>query len=491
MVHRNRSHGPIHVPPLGDRAGNGPAKDRRLSYHQGVMKTQCTLFVIVILASLSAMASGDEGSGVETTYPARPIKVVVPFTAGGGSDAFGRIVQQAIEEESLLPQRLVIIKVPGAGGTIGSRRGKHARPDGYTLLLLHEGILTAKFAGQAAYGPEAFEPIAGTGSVDQVIAVPADSPHVDLSGFMTLAAEKPDQIVFAANLGAPSHFTGLMLEGERPGAQFRYMQAGGGAKRFAALIGGHADVSTFSTAEYVQFQSAGLRALAVFSQQRHPDLPELPTAAELGFDVISENMHFWWAPRGTPKDRTARVAEALERAMQLPSVRELLAAMQTEPKFLVGDALQEELDQREQRLAMVIKRPVPALPNLPAITLLLTMALGVWVWRSSRIPSRSMVEGRAEQTSSTGSQDSVAGDQRARSLNRLVAAAVIGLTCLYVLVLQLEWTGFRVATGVFIAVSGGLLARRWATLPALAGLAIGLSFGIHFVFTRLLVVDLP
>ncbi len=455
---------------------NGKASDRHrlLRYHRGVMPIQCTFSAFVILLSVAVVATGSRGEEMESSYPARPVKVIVPFAAGGGSDMFGRIVQQAIDEESLLPERLVIINVPGAGGTIGSRRVKNARPDGYTLLLLHEGILTAKFAGQAAYGPEAFEPIAGTGAVDQVIAVADGSPHADLPGLMSMAAEEPEQIVVAANLGAPSHFAGLMLEHEQPGARFRYMQAGGGAKRFAALQGGHVDVSAFSIAEYVQFQSAGLRALAVFSPNRHRELPEVPTATEQGFDVISENMQFWWAPRGTPPARVSRIATALEQVMQLPRVREQLATMNMEPTFLVGDALDDELEKRERRLSSVVNRPVPSLPHLPVITLLLTAALGLWAWRSTR---------RAG--------GPVPGRRRIGSSHRWLSAAVVAVTCLYVALLQQGWLGFRPATIGFIVVVGSLLARRWSVLPLLGPLAIGLSFGIHYLFTSVLVVDLP
>src|SRR6056297_1073998 len=89
---------------------------------------------------------GDDIAG--SAYSQRPIRVVVPFSAGGGSDTFVRILQRAIDEQQILEEPLVIVNVPGAGGTIGSRRVKDARPDGYTLLLLHDGILTAQHSGQ-------------------------------------------------------------------------------------------------------------------------------------------------------------------------------------------------------------------------------------------------------------------------------------------------------------------------------------------------------
>lgn len=417
---------------------------------------------------------GASGTSAAAEYPRRPIKVVVPFAAGGGSDMFGRVIQHAIDDGERLPHPIVIVNVPGAGGTIGSRRVKNARPDGYTLLLLHEGILTAKHAGQAAYGPEAFEPIAGTGNVDQVVAVREDSPHRDLPTLMAAASERPDQIVCAANLGAPSHFAGLMLEACEPGARFRYMQSGGGAKRFAAVQGGHADVSAFSIAEYSQFRDAGLRALAVFGRRRHEDFPELPTASELGYDVVSENMHFWWAPRGTPAGRIEVVAEALRRAMGRPDVRRRLATLRTEPVFLGGDLLTDEIAERDRRLGAVSDRPVRSLPNLPLITLAVTAVLGVWAWRSTRGAAVQVNRWQADSAS-----------------HRRIAVAVLGATCLYVAVMQAGWVGFRGATVPFVFVVGGMLAPDRRVLPWLACLAIGLGIGIHTLFTSVLVVDLP
>ena len=308
--------------------------------------------------------------GVEPTigssdYPRRPIKVIVPFAAGGGSDTFGRILVRAIEEQKQLPQRMVILNVPGAGGTIGSRRVKNARPDGYTLLLLHEGMMTAKRSGQASYGREAFTPLAGTGDATQVLAVANDSPFRDLGSLMAAAADSPDSIVFSANMGAPSHFSGLMLEAEKSGSKFRYTQTGGGSKRFAALQGGHVDVSVFSIAEFSQFQKAGMRALALLGPQRHPEIPNVPTAVEQGFDVISQNMQFWWAPKGTPNDRIEKIADALITAMKSPVVRQQLAAMKVDAISLRGNALAAELKRRGDRVTAVAPSQNPSLPNFP------------------------------------------------------------------------------------------------------------------------------
>ena len=128
------------------------------------------LVVSTIIASSFAFSSNSSRNPT-AAYPHRPIKLVVPFTAGGGTDTFARIIKKAIEDNHLLPQPLVIINIGGAGATIGSRRVKDSKPDGYTAMILHDAIVTAKFSGKASYGPEAFEPVAGTGEVGMVITV--------------------------------------------------------------------------------------------------------------------------------------------------------------------------------------------------------------------------------------------------------------------------------------------------------------------------------
>ena len=152
------------------------------------MRRWPTAVLPVLAAALTSCHSTDS----ELRYPARPIKVVVPFAAGGGSDTFARIIKRAIDDGNLLEQPLVILNV-----------------DGYTLLNVHEALITAKHSGKVVYGPEAFVPIAGTGEVGLAVAVAEDSQYRDLTQLVAAAQEKPDSVVFSANLGAPSHFVGL------------------------------------------------------------------------------------------------------------------------------------------------------------------------------------------------------------------------------------------------------------------------------------------
>ncbi|MFT5302967.1 MAG: tripartite-type tricarboxylate transporter receptor subunit TctC [Mariniblastus sp.] len=456
--------------------------------YRGFHEMQRNLVIVAMFFAMIVVgiADGQSASSTPTTisdnYPEQPIKVIVPFGAGGGSDTFVRILQKAIKENELLPQPMVIINVPGAGGTIGSRQVMESEPDGYTLLCLHEGIISAKYAGSADYGPEAFEPVAGTGEVGNVIAVAGDSKYTNLDQLLTDAVNRPEEIVFSANIGAPSHFVGLMLESAKPGARFRYTQTGGGAKRFAALAGGHIDVSAFSLAEYMQFKSAGLRALAYCTETRHPSAPEIPTAVEQGFDVINSTMQFWWAPKNTPPEKTRFFADVLQKSMQTRQVQEALEAIQTDNVFLAGDSLRQSLAMREQRFANVAQRELTKTPDFPKLVLGIVVLLSLVVCFQT-LPNRQTTPSKRESAEAT----------QAGYSNRpwLAFVSIVG-TAAYVLVMQMNWVGFRVSTFVFIFGLGLLLTgMKVKQLPMTLAIALAMSLGLHFVFTNVFAIVLP
>ena len=167
----------------------------------------------------------------------------------------------------------------------------------------------------------------GAGNVfDLSLGNPVMEPPRELKEALVSAAadETPDKLVFAANLGAPVHYAGLILERQQPGSAFRYTQTGGGAQRFEAIVGGHADVSAFSLGEYIAYKAGGLRAIAISAPQRDPRVPEILTAREQGFDFVHANMHFWWFPKGTDQAKIDRIAKFLEDCMQTDIVQNQL-----------------------------------------------------------------------------------------------------------------------------------------------------------------------
>ena len=297
----------------------------------------------------------------------RPIKLIVPFSAGGGSDTAGRMLEKALAESGSLDHPLVIINVPGGGGTIGSRRAKKARPDGFTLLLLHEGIFTAKQSGQAPYGAEGFTPVAAFGRTGTFVAVSTSSSHKDLRGLAQYSQQNPGKLTFACNLGAPAHFVGMQIEKAVEG-KFRFVPSGGGAQRVEDLQGGEVECTIFSSSEFARFGKGGnLRALAYLGSERHPDFPDILTAKEQGFPLNAATTQFIWAPLGTPPDVVSNLVDGFRKALSAPEVVEQFKSLSMDPIFFEGDELLEQIADREKTIGAITVDTPAVFPYFPHI----------------------------------------------------------------------------------------------------------------------------
>ena len=431
----------------------------------------CGVIVALMVACFGGNSENDGDS-----YPARPIKLVVPFGPGGGSDTFGRIIKRGIDEAGLLPQPFVIINRPGGSATIGSRYVRDAKPDGYTLLLLHNGIITAKYSGKVNYGPEAFDPVASTGGIGMVVVVKDTSRFETLTQLLDECKAKPDTVTNGVNLGAPTHFAALQLEQAFLGAKFRFTQSGDGADRAIKLAGDHIEVSSFSVSEYVDFKSRSLRAIAYLGKERHSALPEVPTAREQGIDVVYRNRHYWWFPKGTPPECVDYIANVLKQAMQTEDVRDELAERKIEPNFLQGREFADYIDQQVADAKTVGQQETPDVPDIPAGVGWALVACVVAMFVERR---RDFLSDSARKVSSEASPATL------RTVGLLTATAA------YVLAMQYG-VPFAWATVVFIPCGGFLLSqqkRSHALLLAETSLLV--AFGVQFILTKVVVTDLP
>jgi tripartite-type tricarboxylate transporter receptor subunit TctC len=404
-------------------------------------------------------------------FPRKPVKIVVPFGPGGDSDTFTRIIQKSVEDHDLLPTPLVVINVPGAGGTIGSRRVRNAAPDGHMILNLHEGIFTSKYAGRVTYGPEAFQPIAATAESHLVICVRNDSPFQELNGLLKAAAEKPDSILFGMAPGTPTHFAGRRLESAGGETKFRMVPSGGGSKRRHDLIGKHIDVTPFSLSEFIGFKGSGMRAIGYLGPERHPALPDVPTGRELGYNVVMPHVHYWWAPKSTPPAVIEQIADMLEAAMTTDYVRKKLAETKTAPLFLRGNELDAHLAAREEEFQNVALVQYQGLPDPAVPILVLVLGTGIWVL----VRSFTKKEENREPPF----------DWRQSSLTLVILAC-------YLLSMQVIDLPYPIATMIFIPVLAVAIgARSPHAILKVTGAGIAISWGSFFIFTKFLVIDLP
>jgi tripartite-type tricarboxylate transporter receptor subunit TctC len=437
---------------------------------------------LIVLAAVAATVQLEFSPAGSGSYPEKPITLVIPFAPGGESDFFGRELQKAIRDHKLLPQDIVIQNVRGAGATIGSGRVRRAAPDGYTMLLLHEALITAQSSGKVPYGPEDFEPIAATGRLNMVIAVQEDSPFQTLVDLMKAAREDPNKLVFAANLNAPVHYAGLILESNEPGAAFLYTQEGGGADRFKAVVGGHADVSAFSMGEFIDYRAGGIRALAVSSAERLPAAPEIMTTVEQGYDFVHANMHFWWFPQGTDQAKVDYMAGVIQKAMATEQVQKALAKRLCEPLVKTGEEMKSQLVERIQAIRSVDATSPDVLPNIPFwISLATLLSLGVVLFgRSTSTPDAMDVSGK----------DDPIDAGYFRQVLLFLLATLTYLACLGLLEID-----FRILSVLFMVSLVYLIRRRepiasaWKGFPWDACIVVPLL--IHLVLQVFFQVELP
>lgn len=292
-------------------------------------------------------------------FPEKAIRVIVPTATGGSIDMNARLFERTFETSGLLPQPLTIINVTGAAGSVGLRQIKDSAPDGYTVGIWHNGLVLASIMDVIDFDHTAFDLICQTGSSALGIGARADGPFADAKALVEAAKADPDTVKAAVNIGLPVHVVALMFA-RAAGARFRYVQTGGGSQRLASILGGHTDFSAFSPQELMQYRASGLKPLLVFAPERVPQLPDVPTARELGWDLEWVEERFWIAPKGTDPQRVAFLADSFEKAMALPETRKWFEEQAISPSFSRAPAAAERLTAVSAKIAPIadeLKKP--------------------------------------------------------------------------------------------------------------------------------------
>jgi tripartite-type tricarboxylate transporter receptor subunit TctC len=235
-------------------------------------------------------------------YPIRPVKIVVPYAAGGAVDIVARTIGQPLAEA--VKQPVIVDNRPGASANIGMEMVAKAAPDGYTLLLASNGIATnmALFPQVTFDGRRDFAPIAKIGYAPLVIVVPASSTAKSLKDLMAMAKAEPGKLTYAsAGNGSSGHLAGELLKSAAK-VDVLHVPYKGGAPAITDLLGERISFMPINPVEVIAHIRAGrLRALAVASDKRFPLLPDVPTAAEAGLPGYEASV--WWglvAPAKTP-----------------------------------------------------------------------------------------------------------------------------------------------------------------------------------------------
>lgn len=311
-----------------------------------------------MLLSWVAMSLLAVAGSAHAAYPDRPIKMIVPFPPGGGTDVVARVVSKRLAE--VLGQAVVVENRPGASTVIGADAVARAEPDGYTLLMTGSttySILPA-LKKNLSYDPQtSFAPIAVLALAPVVLVTRSDLGVADLPALAKYARERADKgKVSYGTFGAGSapHLAGLMMS-QALKADMLDVPYKGSAQMVTALIGGEIDMGVDTAASASPQVAAGkIKALAVTGAKRVPSLPGVPTFAEAGYPSV--DFLGWYgmaAPAGTPQAIIDTLGRAVEKTMADDAVRRTIEANALEPVNLGPDVFRERMAGEIERFSAI------------------------------------------------------------------------------------------------------------------------------------------
>jgi tripartite-type tricarboxylate transporter receptor subunit TctC len=307
---------------------------------------------LTALAVVSASAAA-----VAQTFPERPIRLIVPFAPGGTSDLVGRLLGAKLSEE--LGQTVVIDNRGGAGSTIGTSLAARAAPDGYTIIVNHNGLaINESLYPKLPYDAlKDLTPVARVGDSPNAVVVNNALPVKSVRDLVALAKKQPGKLDYGSGgHGSSGHLSVALFE-DVAGIKLNHVPYKGGGPSVAAVAAGqvHFAMPTFPTA--VPHVKAGrLRILAVTGTERSPVMPDLPTVAEAG--VPGYEFVTWFgifAPAGTPKNIIARLHDAVVKVLGTRELREQLSQQGLEPRPATPEALGKVLKADIVKWARIIK----------------------------------------------------------------------------------------------------------------------------------------
>ena len=285
---------------------------------------------VTILVSLAAIVL-TAASTLPAAYPDRPVKLIVPWAAGGDTDNIFRPFGQPFQKA--LGATVVIANVSGASGTVGAREAKGSPPDGYTLYAVHDYIHSTYYTGVSDVAYTDFEPVCLISSTPSVLTA---SPKTKWSSWQELlgdAKARPGQITVGATLGSTSHFFPALIE-KAAGIKFKYVSYEGLAPRMNAILGGHIDLTDSNLTQKGKVDAGQLKFLAIATEKRSPDLPSVPTLKELGLNVVFSVERGIMAPKGTPGDVLVKLEGACAQAVKDPAFADSMKKQGTDVRFL-------------------------------------------------------------------------------------------------------------------------------------------------------------
>ncbi len=283
---------------------------------------------LALLGSLSVLSAPAFAQG---NWPDKPVHFITPYPPGGSSDIITRFVADRVTK--LLGQPVIVENKPGAGATLGTEYAARAAPDGYAFFVTPMATVTiAPWLRKVGYSLDSFVPVAKLSSPYGLVTTRKDAPFNNYKEFVASAKANPGKYTFASNgVGTVVHLTGVLLH-KQTGIEAVHVPYKGAVESMTDLMGGRIDLM-YDPVTAPRVKAGELKGLATTSDQRNPELPDIPTLKEQGFTIDSGSWFGIFAPKGTPRAIVDRMAEHMRQVLQSPGVREQLQLSAMYPDY--------------------------------------------------------------------------------------------------------------------------------------------------------------
>jgi tripartite-type tricarboxylate transporter receptor subunit TctC len=294
--------------------------------------------------------------GLAQSYPDKPVKLIVPFPAGGPTDFMARLISQYL---SMHLGQVIVENRPGAGGTIAAKSVASEKPDGYTLLYGSSGTLGIGPAlyRQVDYDPiKSFAPIALVSRVPFALVVALSVPAKSVAELVAYAKANPGKLNFGAGIGTPPHLVGELFK-VVTGTDIVFIPYKGAAASMTDVVAGQTQMTIDGlTTSLPHIQAGKVRALAVMSAERVAEIPDVPTMAESGYpDFPPASWTGILAPAGTPAAVVAKVNAAINAGLASPEIKAAFAKFNAEAKTLSPQEFAAFIADEAPRWAALVK----------------------------------------------------------------------------------------------------------------------------------------
>lgn len=306
-------------------------------------KAICTVLMVLfgMMAGSSLAAAND--------YPSKPISFVVAYAAGGGTDVAARMFVPYLEK--YLGGTIGIVNKPGGNAEVGFSSIATAKPDGYTIGMLNFPVFFINMqTRKTTYSMDSYEIIGPLGGSAHTIGVAIDSPMKTLDELIASAKKEPGVMTIGSSGNFSDDYLAFLQFQKATGIELNHVAFKGAGPARTAVLGGHVNLIAFNVDEAIPYVKNGqIHLLGVMSEERDPQLPDVPTFKEQGYDIISGSTRGLAVPKGTPADVVQKLREALKKVLEDPEYLKQVSDLGQSVNYMDANTYAENLDKEAEQ----------------------------------------------------------------------------------------------------------------------------------------------